>query len=87
MNKIFKSLYFSFGIYGFTREFRSKSYKRFLTEKLCLSTFNGIIYLTLAIHQRYISLKKLEIKLKKLDKKLNKDEYKEIFGSKCYSTL
>jgi len=32
-------------------------------------------------------LNRLEIKLKNLDKTLYEDEYKEIFGSKCYSTL
>ena len=59
IRKSFNSLYFSFGIYGFSREYRSiKSHddsNRFFTDKLFCSTLNGIIYLAVPINIYYLA--------------------------------
>lgn len=85
------NLYFSFGIYGFSRGFRSNddyNSNRFFTEKLFLGTLNSIIYLTPPYNIYYLAkvLNRLEIQKKSLNKSDYKDQYIEFFGGKCDST-
>ena len=92
IRKSFNSLYFSFGIYGFSREYRSiKSHddsNRFFTDKLFCSTLNGIIYLAVPINIYYLAklLNRLEIEKKSLNKYDYKDQYTEFTGNKCNYT-
>ena len=87
---MFYSLYFSFGVYGFSREFRSKNLtERFFTEKLLFSSLNGILYLTPPYNIYFLAklLNRLEIQSKAMDKKLHENQYTEFFGNTCYSTI
>ena len=89
-HNIFYSLYFSFGVYGFSREFRSKNLytERFFTEKIFVSSLNGMLYLTPPYNIYFLTklLNRLEIQSKTMDKKLHEDEYTEFFGNTCDST-
>ena len=94
MNQLRKSLYtlyFSFGIYGFSREFRSvkNDYpNRLYTDKFFCSTINGIMYLIPPYNIYYLAklFNRLEIQNKSLNKLDYRDQYTEVFGNKCDST-
>jgi hypothetical protein len=87
--KLFISSNLLFGTYGFSREYRAKVENRFFTEKIGISTLNGIFYTVPPYNIYYLSklLNRLEIKKRKWDTTDHKDQYTEFFGNICYSTI
>ena len=96
MSKLFKtklilSTNFLFGIYGFSREWRSNHghQKIFLTKKFGYSLYNGLIYAMppFNLYFLYRLLNRIEIKKRSLHKKNYINEYTEISGHVCNSTF
>lgn len=83
-----QTIYFSFGGYGFWRQYKSMSSEELLTYKICFSLMNGSLYVLppYNIYAFYKLLNRLEIQSKNLDKHLYENQYTEFLGHNYYST-
>jgi hypothetical protein len=97
MSKLFKtklivSTNILFGIYGFSREWRSTKENEnilFLTHKIGYSLFNGLVYASppFNFYFFYRLINRIEIQKRSLNKKNHINEYIEISGRVCNSTF